>query len=439
MTSPHQLTRGRLSAWLLFLASAVLALSSCGLVNRHRNTDILAGVAPGDQPDKILYERAMGEIEHGRYDVGRLTLQTLLNTYPDSEFLSKAKLAIADSYYKQGGVSGLTEAEAEYKDFETFFPTAPEAPQAQFRAGMCHFRLMGKPDRDLTEAKLAQVEFKEFLLKYPTDRMMPLVKARLREVQEVLAQGEYEVAELYYLRQANKAAESRFEEIADDYPSFSKADGALWYLGKTYERLKEPQKAAPYYARILTEYPLSPWTDDAKTRLTALHEKVPKPTLAALQRAEADQTHRVHEDIFQKLVGMVSSSPNVQATRRGPVFPIGNASTQVEVAKGPQGGTGSASVIVAEPAGDTALNPPGGTPSKPAPETKAESTSVPPPTAESTSQSPSAGAKTQTASGAPSAQASENSASKEEATDPTEPPKKKKGRLHFLRKIVKPF
>ncbi len=107
----------------------------------------MAGPAnAGDQPDKVLYEKATNEIAHGRYDVGRLTLQTLMNTYPDSEYLAKTKLAIADSYYKEGGVSGLTQAEAEYKDFITFFPTAPEAPEAQFRVGMAHFHLMGKPD-----------------------------------------------------------------------------------------------------------------------------------------------------------------------------------------------------------------------------------------------------------------------------------------------------
>ena len=48
----------------------------------------------------------------------------LLNTYPDSDYKEKAKLAIADSFFKQGGTSGLIQAEAEYKDFRTFFPPA---------------------------------------------------------------------------------------------------------------------------------------------------------------------------------------------------------------------------------------------------------------------------------------------------------------------------
>lgn len=97
------------AALAVLAAASVLFQSACGLA-RRRGPDLGADIGPGDQPDRILYERAVAEIHRGRYDVGRLTLQTLLNAYPDSEFLAKAKLAIADSYYSQGGVSGLTQA-----------------------------------------------------------------------------------------------------------------------------------------------------------------------------------------------------------------------------------------------------------------------------------------------------------------------------------------
>ena len=230
----------------LFLWVAVLGgvfLPGC-LFHRHRRADLAAVVNAGDQPDKILYERSTNEIAHGRYDVGRLTLQTLINTYPDSEYLAKAKLAIADSYYAEGGVSGLTQCEAEYKDFITFFPTAPEAPQAQYRIGMAHFRLMAKADRDQAEARLAEVELKEFLVKYPDNPVAVRVKARLRETQEVLAQGELLTASFYQMRGAYRAARGRFREMVEKYPNFSGGDQALYGLGQTLEHLKTPKEAA---------------------------------------------------------------------------------------------------------------------------------------------------------------------------------------------------
>ena len=135
------------------------------------------------EPDKVLFERADNDIKHGRYDVARLTLQTLINTYPDSEYLAKAKLAVADSYYKEGGTSGMTQAVAEYQDFITFFPFLDEAAYAQMQIGMTHYRRMEKPDRDRNEALEAEAAFQTYLEKYPTSELTPQVQQRLREVQ----------------------------------------------------------------------------------------------------------------------------------------------------------------------------------------------------------------------------------------------------------------
>jgi outer membrane protein assembly factor BamD len=403
------------------VALTAVSLSGC-LFRRHRGENG-AVVNPGDQPDKILFEKAAKEIENGRYDVGRLTLQTLINTYPDSEYLAKAKLAIADSYYNEGGVSGLTQAEAEYKDFITFFPTAPEAPEAQFRAGMAHVRMMAKADRDRTEAKLAEAELKEFLLKYPDSATMPRVKARLRQVQEVLAEGDYRIAQFYYGRGGNRAARSRFEEIAERYPNFSKADSALWYLGQTLERLKASDEAAQYYARVIAEHPLSPLVGNAKERLTALHQPIPRPTRAILARAKADAVPRPKRDLFQRLGGALSSAPDTSATRRGPVRLGPARPSEVEVATTPPPsapGTGGSSIVV-EPVGEDSLKagkPVGSTPAanEPAAETPANSQQTS--SAEKGPESPSASGNSQASAPAP--------------------PAKKKGKS-FLKKLIKPF
>ena len=404
-----------LNLFLLFAASTVL-LSGC--LFRRGGSAQLDSLNPGDQPDKILYEKATAEIDRGRFEVGRLTLQTLINTYPDSEFLAKAKLAIADSYYEQGGVSGLTQAEAEYKDFITFFPTAPEAPEAQFRAGMAHFKLMAKSDRDRTEAKLAEGEFKEFLLRYPDAHVMPRVKARLRQVQEVLAQGDFKIARFYFLKGANKAASSRFQEIADRYPSYSQADEALWYLGQSLERLKQSADAGPYYARIITEHPLSPRVEEAKQRLTELGQPIPRPTRAMLARAQADAVERPGKDMFQKLFGFMSSAPDTSATRKGPVRIGQPPPSGVEVAKTPSVTPGSSTLVV-QPVGEESLKA-----GKPVKVTPGENSST---AASSSEGNPASG------------NSAGSTATSDEKKSDLAPPAKKKGKFRIFKKLVKPF
>src|SRR6201992_368450 len=100
------------------------------------------------QPDKELFDKAMLALKKGKSDVARLDLQTLLTTYPDTEYAMRAKLAVGDTWYKEGGSAALTQAEQEYKDFITFFPNTPEAAEAQMKVADIYYMQMEKPDRD---------------------------------------------------------------------------------------------------------------------------------------------------------------------------------------------------------------------------------------------------------------------------------------------------
>ena len=93
--------------------------------------------------DRILYDRGIESIEHGNYEIARLTLNTLVNTYATSEYQAKAKLAIAVSWLRQGDEHALAQAEAEYKDFILFYPNMKEAAELQ----------VGEPLRKIREEK----------------------------------------------------------------------------------------------------------------------------------------------------------------------------------------------------------------------------------------------------------------------------------------------
>lgn len=58
-----------------------------------------------EKHDKLLFEHAMSAVEQGRYSVANLTLQTLINTYPDSEYVSKAKELLDDPRIAPCGAS----------------------------------------------------------------------------------------------------------------------------------------------------------------------------------------------------------------------------------------------------------------------------------------------------------------------------------------------
>jgi outer membrane protein assembly factor BamD len=281
-------------------------------------------------PDKQLYDKAMEQTKKGHYDVARLDLQTLLNTYPDSEYQMRSKLAIADSWYKEGGTAALTQAEAEYADFRVFFPNAPEAAEAQMRIGDIYFRQMDKPDRDYAKAVHAQEEYRRMLTDYPDSTLVPDAKQRLREVQEVMATRESEIGAFYSTHANWPATIARYQTVVDSYPQYSHMDDVLVGLGDAYEAearyvrtLKLPEAgkarleknyddlAAAAYRTVVTEHAASPHVEDARDRLAAMNLPIPSPTPEQMAASAALENSRKQYRLQDRLSLLILHKPDV--------------------------------------------------------------------------------------------------------------------------------
>jgi outer membrane protein assembly factor BamD len=279
----------------------------------HKKKKVNKSTSPENTaaPDQVLYNRALEDIKHGRQEVGRLGMQTLINTYPDSEYLAKAKLAIADSYYREGGTANLTLAIQGYKDFIVFFPFLPEAAYAQLQVANAHYHQMAKPDRDRSEARAAEEEYQTFLLKYPKDPLAAKAEQKLRDVQEIIAEGDYRVGYFYYVKGDKRAAAARLVVISSRYPLYSRSDKVLWMLGDIFEKSEHKEIASQYYSQIVKNYPLSPMSAEAKKKLVAFKVPVPQPDPQAMawMRAEQNGPHP-HDSLVKKPLGLIRSGPH---------------------------------------------------------------------------------------------------------------------------------
>ena len=302
-------------------------------------------------PDKQLYDKAMAQIASGHYDIGRLDLQTLLDTYPDSQYMMRAKLAVADAWYREGGTAALTEAEQEYRDFITFFPNVPEAAEAQLRIGDIYFKQMDVPDRDYAKATHAEEEYRTMLKQYP-DAPKPILddaRQKLREVQEVLADREAELADFYASHANWPAAIARYQTVVDTYPLYSHMDDVLIGIGDAYEaeaavvrtqpvcskklapeircvpegakaRLLEGYdgKAAENYRRVVVYHSAAPHVEDAKERLTGMNLPIPTPTKEQAAASEELENSRAQYNLQKRIELLFLHTPDtVTAARLG--------------------------------------------------------------------------------------------------------------------------
>ena len=208
------MVRNAIRSTAVVLAVAVL-LGGCGIRRKKYDNPITKDT---QQPDKVLFDKAINDIEHSRFEIARLTLQNLINTYDTSEYLAKAKLAIADSWFREGGAHGLAQAEAEYKDFILFYPAMEEAAEAQEKICDIHYKQMEKADRDPMHALRAEQECKQLILQFPNSKFAPLAQQKLRDIQEVLADSEFRVGTLYQKKGSFPAAANRFQAMVDQFP-----------------------------------------------------------------------------------------------------------------------------------------------------------------------------------------------------------------------------
>jgi outer membrane protein assembly factor BamD len=190
---------------------------------------------------------------------------------------------------------------------------------------------MEKPDRDYTHAMRAEEEYRALIQDYPDSKLVPRAKQRLREVQEVLAEREFQIGRFYYLRLAYPAAIARLKTLVDRYPLYSGADDALYLLGQSYEgeinairknaRIGEvakakmieglTQQASEAYGRIITRYPAMDRAVDAKARLEYLHQPVPRPTRAALENNKKEVASRQQASTLSSMLGNFEKHPDV--------------------------------------------------------------------------------------------------------------------------------
>ena len=302
-------------------------------------------------PDKQLYDKAVAQIASGHYDIGRLDLQTLLDTYPDSQYMMRAKLAVADAWYKEGGSAALSEAEQEYRDFITFFPNVPEAAEAQLRIGDIYFKQMDVPDRDYSKATHAEAEYRTMLKQYP-DAPKPILddaRQKLREVQEVLADREAELGAFYATHANWPASIARYQTVVDTYPLYSHMDDVLIGIGDAYEaeaaavrtqvvctknlppgtrclpegakgRLVEDydSKAAEDYRRVVLYHSAAPHVEDAKERLTGMNLPIPTPTKEQEALSEELESSRAQYNLQNRIELLFLREPDtVTAARTG--------------------------------------------------------------------------------------------------------------------------
>ena len=225
--------------------------------------------------DEALF-KAGQEIMKKDAEKARLYFRQVIDSFPRSFYAQRAKLAIADSYFKVGDEGSMILTASEYREFINLYPYSPSASYAQYQIAMTYFKKSLKAGRDQTKTIQALTEFKAVITRYPLSEEAKLAEEKIRECEERLASHDLEICIHYYRVRAYKAAVDRLREILITYPTFSRMDAVYFYLADSYLNWKQEDQSIPFFTKLITDYPESKYTKKAQKRLDKINKRRPE-------------------------------------------------------------------------------------------------------------------------------------------------------------------
>jgi len=203
---------------------------------------------------------------------GVLFLRQVIDSFPKSFYAQRAKILIADTYFKKGDEANLILAAAEYREFISLYPTSPSVPYCQYQIGLTYYKNALKPGRDQTKTIQALQEFRKVVANYPNNEYARQAEEKIKDCEQRLAEHEFGIGEFYYKSRAYKAAIGRLQDIITKYPDFKKMDALYFYIADSYFNSRNYEAAFPYFTKLVSDYANSKFVKEAQKRLMAIEE-----------------------------------------------------------------------------------------------------------------------------------------------------------------------
>lgn len=204
--------------------------------------------------DEALFKIGEEEMKKDR-EKAILYLRQVIDSFPKSFYAQRAKLLIADAYFRKGDESSMILAAAEYREFIRSYPYSPSAAYAQYQVAMTFYKKILKPGRDQAKTIQALAEFRKVVTDYPASEQARAAQEMIKDCEERLARHAAGVGRQYHNSKAYRAAVDRLTEVMTTYPEYSHMDEVYFYLGSSHFRMNQPDQALPYLTKVVSDYP----------------------------------------------------------------------------------------------------------------------------------------------------------------------------------------
>jgi outer membrane protein assembly factor BamD len=231
--------------------------------------------------DQAIWDAGQKALQRKDWINARQLFRRIIDGFPQSPHGAEARLAVGETYVKEGGSTNDLLAVGAFREFLTLYPSHPKSDYAQFQVAEAYFRRRNSPDRDQTDTKEAVAEFQRLLDLYPDSPLAEEARARVTEARQSLARAEFLAGYFYQrTRELCRASIARYEVVLREYPDYKALDEVLFRLAECLQTTGRGAEALPHLGRLLEEYPKSSWAEPAKQLMATAASAPPVPSPA---------------------------------------------------------------------------------------------------------------------------------------------------------------
>ncbi len=244
----------------VLIVGAALALSGCSLFDSVTKKDDERDAAYQERPIDQIYNDAWKKVRNDDWNNAAKQFAEVERQHPYSVWARRATLMSAYCYYQANKYS---DAVATADNYISLHPGSKEVAYAFYLKAISLYEQIVDVERDQSNTEAALVALQDVVQRFPDTEYARDATLKIDLTLDHLAGKEMEIGR-YYLNQGDYiGAINRFRVVVEQYQKTTQIAEALERLTEAYYAMginKEAQTAA---AILGSNYPGSPWYQDA--------------------------------------------------------------------------------------------------------------------------------------------------------------------------------
>ncbi len=246
--------------WML-LKSGLLGLLLIGLVSCAGRVDT-SKMGPDAH-----FEYAKKLFDKGKYYDALTEFTILVLKYAGNPVIDDAQYFLAETQFK---MKEYLVAAVEYQKLVDSYPESPYVILAEFKIGLCYYKLSLRPELDQEYTYKAIRRFQQFIEEHPNHELRQEAQRLIDELHVKLAKKKLFAGDIYRKMGRWTAAKIYYQIVLDEFFDTPVAADALYWKGEAEFALEEYEHALATLSAYVEKYPNHTYVRKARERISEI-------------------------------------------------------------------------------------------------------------------------------------------------------------------------